>query len=146
MITLIQRLKAAEELVKLHRLESKSHLSHDDLHKRDQCIANLIGIGAPAVPALVRKLGRVKPADPAAAVPMILEKIGDPAVPYLARAMHASNGHLRHNAIALLGRIATPSAVSELDDETVDLMDQEAVQTALLDARHPARQGGAGQS
>jgi hypothetical protein len=141
MIALIQRLKALEELARLHHLESKSHLSHHELHQRDRCIARLIAIGAPAVPGLVRELGDVEFTDPSAAVPMILQKIGDPAVPCLARAMHAGDSRLRQNAIALLGRIATPSAVSELDDETVDLMDQDAVRTALIDARHPSRRG-----
>lgn len=66
---------------------------------------------------------------------MILQQIGDPAVPWLAKAMHDSDCHRRHNAISLLGRIATPAAVSALDDETVDLMDMEVLQHARREAR-----------
>ena len=136
MIAFIQKLKAAETLAILEHLEGKSHLSHGELHRRDTCLDKLIHIGAPAVPLLVRKLAGITDPDPSASVPMILQQMGDVAVPGLARAMHSADCHIRHNAISLLGRIATPAAVSALDDDSVDLMDMEVLQQA----RHSARQ------
>lgn len=136
MIALMQKLRAASALAKLDHLDAKSHLSPGNRHKRDECISRLIAIGAPGVPRLVRQLARVGDTDPYASVPMILVQIGDPAVPCLGRALHDDNSHLRHNAIAVLGRIATPAAVRELQDESVDLMDKEAVELALHNARH----------
>jgi len=105
MKTLIKKLKAAERLARLDHLEAKPHPSHGDLHKRDQCIAELVALG-------------------------------DPAVPFLSRAIHSSDGHLRHNAISLLGRMGTPAAVCALDDDSVDLLDMEVLQEARLEARH----------
>lgn len=143
MIALLQKLKAAETLAQLQHLEAKSHLSHSELHKHDKCIASLIAIGSPAVPLLVRSLAGVRDIHPGASIPMILQQIGDPAVPCLAKAMHDRDSHLRHAAISLLGRIATPAAVCALDDQTVDLMDMEALQHAQLAARQHGQPEGA---
>ena len=138
MIALLQKLRAARTLSELRHLEAKSHLSHRDLHKHDTCVAKLVAIGKPAVPGLVRSLADVPEDDPTASVPMILEKIGDAAVSDLARAMHDPDVHRRHNAILVLGRIASPAAVHELDDEGMDLVDREVVKRARHQARgHP---------
>jgi hypothetical protein len=134
MIALMKRVKAAEMLAQLEHLEAKSYLSHSDLHKRDKCIGALIAMGSVVVPQLVRRLAKVRSVDPSAPVAMILQQIGDEAVPWLAKAMHDRDCHRRHNAISLLGRIATPAAVSALDDETVDLMDMEILQHARQEA------------
>jgi len=136
MKTLIKKLKAAERLARLDHLEAKPHPSHGDLHKRDQCIAELVALGEPAVPLLVRRLASVDTTDRTSAIAMILQQIGDPAVPFLSRAIHSSDGHLRHNAISLLGRMGTPAAVCALDDDSVDLLDMEVLQEARLEARH----------
>lgn len=142
MIAFMQKLKAAETLATLEHLEGKPHLSPGELHKRDTCLAKLIHIGAPAVPLLVRKLAGITDSNPTAFVPMILQQMGDVAVPGLARAMHSGDCHIRHNAISLLGRIATPAAVSALDDDSVDLMDMEVLQQARHKAHQQAESGG----
>lgn len=144
MIALMKRVKAAEMLAQLEHLEAKTHLSHSDLHKRDKCIAALIAMGSTVVPQLVRRLAKVRTVDPSDPIPLILQQIGDPAVPWLAKAMHDRDCHRRHNAISLLGRIATPAAVSALDDETVDLMDMEVLQHARRQAMERGHPEGSG--
>jgi len=139
MNALIQKLRAADTLARLNHLETKAHLSHSQMHKLDQYVAKLVAIGAPAVPQLVRRLANVDEENPCSSVLLVLQQIGDPAVPFLARAKHHPNHRLRHHAISLLGRIATPAAVRELQDESIDLMDKEIVDAALHEARHHPR-------
>lgn len=134
MLSFVQRFRASTALASLHHLETKAHLSGDDLRKRTQCVTRLAAIGPPAMPPLIRRLSNPNATAPGASIPLVVQSIGEPAVPYLAKAMHDGDSTVRHNAIALLGRLATESAIKELQDESVDLVDKEAVADALHEA------------
>ena len=136
MIVLIQQLRAANTLARLSQLERRQHVSHADMHRRDQCIAKLAAIGSPAVPLILRRLEKLGHADPTHSLSIIIQQMGDVAVPELERAMHHPNPQIRHLAMLLLGRIGTPAALRALDDESVDLVDKEALEAARAEARH----------
>jgi predicted PhzF superfamily epimerase YddE/YHI9 len=136
MIALIRQLKATNTLARLNQIDRQAHLSHADLHKRDQYMAKLVAIGPPAVLPVLRQLAKTGEANPTHPLCTVIQEMGDTAVPELERAMHHSDIHLRHHAIALLGCVATPAAMHALDDESVDLVDRDAIEAARTAARH----------
>jgi len=135
MIAFIQQLKAANTLARLSQLERRAQASQGDLHKKDQYIAKLVAIGPPAVLPVLRELAKFGEPTPTHPLYAVIQEMGDQAVPELERAMHHSGVHLRHHAIALLGRVATPAAMHALDDESVDLVDRDAIEAARTAAR-----------
>ena len=133
-----------DSIARINQIDRKKNPSRAALELERYHILKLTLIGERAVPQVIEELRDPSAMAPGAPFPMVLNRIGEVAVPYLRRAIRHKDGNVRRHSIRILGQIGGDDAAQALREVESEPFLAEDVRLALgqiklSESRHHGR-------